>query len=69
MWDGSLWWGVAEHKGISHMRGVPSERGVAAPKMADDKVPAKAKVTKMMKIRINKDKGGLPQGIKVIQGR
>ena len=27
--------GLAGHKGVSRLRGIPSKRGVAAPKMAD----------------------------------
>ena len=66
MWDYPPWRGVAGHKGISRLRVVPSERGIAAPKMADDKGPAKNKVTEMTKISIKMANGGLPQGKKVI---
>ena len=62
MRDGSQWRGVAASKGASHSRGVPRDRGVATPKMADDKGPAREKATEMMKISMKMANGGLPQG-------
>ena len=60
--------GASDLKTVADLRGVPADRGVAAPKMADNKGPAREKVTEMTKISIKMANGELPQGKKAIRG-
>ena len=60
---------VAGCNGASDLRSVAEGSSIAAPKMADDKGPARGKVTKMTKISIKRSKGGLPQGKMMTEGR